>query len=66
MALLVKRNDLLRSKRVKAICVTGFVAKLDLESIIRKNLDDRPDHTGGKPKAGHVGNEGHRVEKLNG
>ena len=66
MPLRVQRNDLVRSKRVKAIGVTGLVAKLDLEGISRKNFDNRPDLARGKPKVGHVGNEGYRVEKLDG
>ena len=64
MPLRMERNDLMRSKCMKAVCVTGLVAKLDLESIVRKNLDDSPNLTGRKPEIGHVGNEGYRVEKL--
>lgn len=65
MPLRVKCNDLVRSKRVEAVGVTGLVAELHLEGVIRKNLDDSPDLAGRKPKLGHVANEGYRVEKLN-
>ena len=66
MPLRVKCNDLVRSESVKTVGVTSLVAKLDLESIIRKNLDDSPDLTRRKPKVRYVGNEGYRVEKLDG
>jgi hypothetical protein len=60
----MKCNDLATSKRVKAVSVTGLVAELDLEGVVRKKLDDRTYLAGRKPKLGHVRNEGYRVEKL--
>ena len=62
----VKCNDLVSAKRVKAISVARLVAELDLESILRKQLDDRSDFAGGKAKLGNVSNEGDRVEKADG
>ena len=60
----MKCNDLVSAKRVKTVSVARLVAELDLESVLRKQLDDGPDLAGGKAKLGNVSNEGDRVEKA--
>ena len=66
MALSMESNKLVRTERMKAIRVSRLIAELDLEGILRQNLDDCTHLAGRKPKLWNIENQCHSVEKLDG
>ena len=61
----MKAHELVLSKRVKSISVAGLVAELDLEGVIREQLNHSADLARGKAKLRNVRNQGHGIEQLN-
>lgn len=64
MPLGVERDHLLRSERVQAIGAAGFIAELDLESVLGKNLNDSADLTSDKAQLRQVADESNGIEKM--
>ena len=64
MSLGVERDNLMRSERVEAVCITRLVTELDLESVVGENLDDCANLTGNEAQLGQVADESHGVEQM--
>ncbi len=64
MPLGVERDNLMRSERMQSVRVTGLVTELDLESVLRKNLNDSTDLASDKAQLGQVANKSNRIEKM--
>jgi len=60
----VERDNLMCSERVQTVCIAGLVAKLDLESVVGKNLDHSANLTGDEAQLGQVADESHGVEQM--
>ena len=60
----VERDNLMCPQRVKAVCITGLVAELDLENVVGENLDDCANLPGNKTQLWQVANESHGVEQM--
>lgn len=54
----------MRPQRVEPVCIARLVAELDLESIVRENLDNCTDLTGDKAHLGQIADESHGVEQM--